>query len=173
MRGAFLDRDGILNKTYFQGNIPIPPSNLDEVEIITGVIEAINLFVEHNFLPVVVTNQPDISRGLNSLELVESINQKIGDLTGINHFYICPHDDQHMCNCRKPKPGLINLAASELSLELKGSIMVGDRWRDIEAGQALDLTSYFVDYSYDEKKPIQPFVKVSSLLDAAQKALGK
>ena len=45
MRGAFLDRDGILNKTYFQGNIPIPPSNLDEVEIIPGAIEAVKLFV--------------------------------------------------------------------------------------------------------------------------------
>jgi phosphoglycolate phosphatase-like HAD superfamily hydrolase len=51
--------------------------------------------------------------------------------------------------------------------------MVGDRWRDVAAGQALNLTSYFVDYSYDEKKPNEPFIKVSSLLDAAQKALGK
>ena len=173
MRGVFLDRDGILNKTYFQGKIPIPPSNLDEVEIIPGVIEAIKLFSENNFLPVVITNQPDISRGVNTVEIVESINQKIGDLTGINHFYICPHDDQHMCSCRKPKPGLIHLSASELTLELTGSIMVGDRWRDVAAGQALNLTSYFVDYSYDEKKPNEPFIKVSSLLDAAQKALGK
>jgi D-glycero-D-manno-heptose 1,7-bisphosphate phosphatase len=172
-KAVFLDRDGVLNRSTLVDGVPKPPISISDIQILDGAIEAIQLLKDSNYVPVVVTNQPDISRGIISLELVQSINQKIGDLAGINHFYVCPHDDRHLCRCRKPKPGLIQLAASELNLELKGSILVGDRWRDIEAGQALNLTSYFIDYSYDEKQPNLPYVKVSSLFNAVQKALGK
>jgi D-glycero-D-manno-heptose 1,7-bisphosphate phosphatase len=169
MRGAFLDRDGVINKVNFQKNTPIPPSRINQIEILEGVTEAISLLVEKKFLPVVITNQPDIARGLSSQQNVDSINQRISDMTGIKYFYVCPHDDNHFCNCRKPRPGLINQAVLELNLTLEGSILVGDRWRDIEAGQSLKLATYFIDYSYEEKRPRQPYLRVSSLLEVAQK----
>ena len=172
MRGAFLDRDGVINKVKFQKNVPMPPSRIDEIEILEGVSEAINLLTKKKFLPVVVTNQPDIARGLYSLEHVDSINQNISKLTGIKHFYVCPHDNKQLCNCRKPMPGLITQAVLDLNLTLEGSIVVGDRWRDIEAGQNLELMCYFIDYSYDEKKPKQPYMRVSSLLEVAQEVSG-
>ena len=100
MRGAFLDRDGILNKTYFQGNIPIPPSNLDEVEIIPGAIEAVKLFVENNFLPVVVTNQPDVARGNVDIKKVEAINNFLKATLPLTDIFTCYHDDKDKCNCR-------------------------------------------------------------------------
>jgi D-glycero-D-manno-heptose 1,7-bisphosphate phosphatase len=172
MRGAFLDRDGVINKVKLHKNTPVPPSKIDEIEILEGVLEAISLLNERQFVPVVVTNQPDIARGLYSREHVDSINQRISQLTGIKHFYVCPHDENQFCNCRKPKPGLIKQAVLDLNLTLDGSIVVGDRWRDIEAGQTLKINSYFIDYSYDEKRPEQPYLKVSSLLEAAQQVSG-
>ena len=172
MRGAFIDRDGVINKVKLQKNTPLPPSKIDEIEILEGVLEAITILTKKKFVPVVVTNQPDIARGLYSREHVDSINQRIGQLTGIKHFYVCPHDDNQFCYCRKPKPGLIKQAVLDLNLTMAGSIVVGDRWRDIEAGQSLKISSYFIDYSYDEKRPEQPYLKVSSLLEAAQQVSG-
>jgi D-glycero-D-manno-heptose 1,7-bisphosphate phosphatase len=172
MRGAFIDRDGVINKVKLHKNTPLPPSKIDEIEILEGVLEAITLLTEKKFVPIVVTNQPDIARGLYSREHVDSINQRISQLTGIKHFYVCPHDENQFCNCRKPKPGLIKQAVLDLNLTLDGSIVVGDRWRDIEAGQTLKINSYFIDYSYEEKQPSQPFTRVLSLIEAVRLILG-
>lgn len=169
---AFLDRDGVLNASFMKGLTPYPPSTLSEVEILPGVQEAINLLKDNNYLPIVITNQPDIARNKTTLLDIQTINDYIGKKIGISNFYVCPHDDLDQCICRKPKPGLIEVAAKELEIDLPKSFLVGDRWRDIEAGQAMDLPSFFIDYSYRERQPKQPFVRVSSLLEAVKIRLG-
>jgi D-glycero-D-manno-heptose 1,7-bisphosphate phosphatase len=167
-RAVFLDRDGVINRAFVFGGVPTPPKSLDEVEILTGVNEAIELLKERNFVIVVVTNQPDVARGLVSQESVEAINTYLSQKLGIKHFYTCLHDDLDECDCRKPKPGLIVEAARELNSDLHKSFMVGDRWRDIAAGQAVGCKCFFIDYKYDEISPILPFTKVSSLIEAAR-----
>jgi len=167
-KAAFLDRDGVINRAILVNGIPRPPSTLMEVEIIKGVIEAIQLLKDCDFVPVVVTNQPDVARGTTSQTKVNQINAQIGTLSGIEHFYTCTHDDIDLCGCRKPKPGLIIQSASELGLDIPSSFMVGDRWRDIAAGQAAGCRSFFIDYSYPEKAPENPFTTVFSLLEAVQ-----
>lgn len=117
---------------------------------------------------VVVTNQPDVARGGLSEEVVESIHQELKSQLNIEHFYTCFHDDADECLCRKPKPGLLTLAANELDLDLHASFMVGDRWKDIAAGQAAGCKCFFIDYSYAEPHPKMPYVKVSSLFEATQ-----
>lgn len=153
--------------------VPKPPSSAEEVEILEGVVEAIQILKVHNFIPVVVTNQPDVARGATSQIEVNKINARIGILTGIEHFYTCIHDDADLCECRKPAPGLIIQAASELKLDIHSSFMVGDRWRDISAGQSAGCRSFFIDYSYREKTPKKPFTTVLSLLEAVQIMTGK
>jgi D-glycero-D-manno-heptose 1,7-bisphosphate phosphatase len=165
---AFLDRDGVLNACYVKNKIPCPPSNILEVKILPGVKEAIELLMYNDYLPVVITNQPDITRGSTTLWDVQKINEYIGDKTGISHFYVCTHDNLDYCNCRKPKPGLIEVAVEELDIDLSSSFLVGDRWKDIEAGQAMGLPSFFIDYAYLENEPPQPFTRVSSLLNAVK-----
>lgn len=166
-RGVFLDRDGVINKAHVFEGAPFPPRNLKEVEILGGVREAIDLLTENSFEIVVVTNQPDVARGVVTQKSVESINEYLLNELGIRHSYVCFHDDPDGCNCRKPKPGLLFLAATELDLDLEGSFMIGDRWRDIAAGQAAGCKCFFVDHGYAETSPQLPYTRVSSLHEAA------
>ncbi len=152
--------------------MPSPPKKLAEIKILPGVVEAITLLTKNSFLPIVVTNQPDVARGTSKLDDVNSINEFIGRETGVSHFYTCPHDDSDKCICRKPKPGLLEIATKDLDVDLQESFLVGDRWRDIEAGQAIGLHSFFIDYSYKETSPKPPFTRVSSLLEAVRFRLG-
>jgi D-glycero-D-manno-heptose 1,7-bisphosphate phosphatase len=166
-KAVFLDRDGVLNRSVLIDGVPKPPTSLEEVEILPGVIEAIQYLRRHDFVPVVVTNQPDVARGHITESQVEAINTQISARTKIDHFYTCFHDDADLCACRKPLPGLIHLASRELDLSVHESYLVGDRWRDIAAGQAAGCKTFFIDYSYDEKMPKMPYRKVLSLLEAA------
>jgi D-glycero-D-manno-heptose 1,7-bisphosphate phosphatase len=172
-KAVFLDRDGVLNRTVLFEGVPKPPTTIGSIEILDGVTEAITLLKSQDFLPVVITNQPDIARGSAKRIDIDLINRWIGKEIGVDHFYVCPHDDNSNCHCRKPKTGLIEMAVEELCIDLKVSYLVGDRWRDIEAGQALGLTSFFIDYSYRELSPKQPFITVSSLLDAVNIMIGE
>ncbi len=172
-RAVFLDRDGVLNRSVIVDGLPKPPAHIEEVEIISGVFEAIQIFKDCDLLPVVVTNQPDIARGLSTEKDVQAINDLIGRRTAVNFFYTCIHDDIDNCSCRKPSPGLIYRAASDLDIDISESFLVGDRWRDIEAGQAAGCDSFFIDYSYPEKLPRIPFTRVVSLLEAAQIIQGR
>ena len=165
-RAVFLDRDGVINKVFVIDSVPSPPKNLSDVEVIVGVKEAIKLLHENKFEIVVVTNQPDVARGVVTRESVELINSYLGHELGIEHFYTCFHDDLESCGCRKPMPGLLQSAARELGLDLKDSFMVGDRWRDIDAGQAAGCSCFFIEYGYEEKSPVLPYTRVSSLLEA-------
>ena len=169
---AFLDRDGVLNASIMLNGAPCPPRRVSEVEILPGVREAIDLLIQNDYLPIVITNQPDVSRGSKSISDIKQINEHIGIEIGLTNFYICPHDDDDLCACRKPMPGLIQLAVKELGIDLSKSFLVGDRWRDVQAGQAMNLPSFFIDYSYNESQPNQPFTRVNSLLEAVYIRLG-
>ena len=171
-KAVFLDRDGVINHSTLSEGFPRPPKEIEDVFILDGVIEAVDMLKLHNFLPIVITNQPDVSRGLITRQKVEQINGYIRSVTGINHFFTCYHDDSDLCGCRKPAPGLILRAIEELGLDISESFMVGDRWRDIEAGQAAGCRTFFIDYSYPEKQPTKPFIKVSSLIEAAEVIIG-
>ncbi len=165
-RGAFLDRDGVINETIFQNGINRPPNSIDEIIIIDGVTDAIQILEELKIIPIIVTNQPDVARGTVTQMDVNKINTKIKELTGIRHVYTCFHDDLDNCLCRKPKPGLLLKATEDLTLDLSKSFLVGDRWRDIEAGQILGLDSFFIDNLSNEKMPIGPYIRVQSLFEA-------
>lgn len=173
MRKAFfLDRDGVINKSQLISGNPTPPRTLKEIEILEGVVDAIELLKIHHFVPVVVSNQPDVARGRTTIEQVEWLNTFIGMRTNIHYFYTCFHDDKDQCSCRKPLTGLIDRAVIELNLNIAESFLVGDRWKDIEAGQRLGCSCFFVDYSYPERRPNPPFTPVSSLLEAVEIVTG-
>jgi D-glycero-D-manno-heptose 1,7-bisphosphate phosphatase len=172
-RAAFLDRDGVVNRSIIENSVPRPPRNFEELEILDGVIEALSLLRKNDIIPVVITNQPDVARGATTKAEVDSLNNRISQLTGIESFYTCIHDDLDNCRCRKPLPGLILKSENQLGLDRTRSFLVGDRWRDIEAGQSVGLKSYFIDYSYPGRQPKMPFVRVTSLLSAIQIELGE
>ncbi len=167
-RAVFVDRDGVINGSILRNGRPYPPRDRNEFYILDGVEAATTSLRKAGFILVVVTNQPDLSRGLTTKSFIESVHSEITQRTGISHFYVCSHLDEDHCVCRKPKPGLILRAAHELQLELKSSFLVGDRWRDIEAGNSVGCKAFFIDNDYQEKRPEPPFYGVRSLLDASR-----
>ncbi len=166
LKAVFLDRDGVINKASVVDGKPYPPRNLDELELIPGVDQAILQLRDRGYFCIVVTNQPDVARGKTSKETVESINQFLIQHLAIHEIVSCYHDDHENCGCRKPKPGSLLKAALKYNIDLNKSFMVGDRWRDIEAGQNAGCKTFFIDYQYNEKQPQNPTYKVKSLTDA-------
>jgi D-glycero-D-manno-heptose 1,7-bisphosphate phosphatase len=172
-RAVFLDRDGVINRATVRDGKPYPPASPRELEILPGVSEALCRLQAADFRLIVVTNQPDVARGTQSREAVETMHEMLREAgLPITAFYVCYHDGPANCNCRKPKAGMLLSAALDHLLDLRGSYMVGDRWRDIEAGQRAGCRAFFVDYAYDEPKPQPPFVRVKSLAEAANRILG-
>ena len=169
---VFLDRDGVLNLAYTVNGKPFPPSNLEELILIDGVIDSVKKLKNSGLKVIVITNQPDIRNGKTTFNLVNKIHNEISKLAGLEHFYVCHHAEEDQCECRKPKPGLLTQAARELNLNLTKSFLVGDRWRDIHAGQAVGCKNYFINYNYDEPLPQPPYTEVISLSAAVELILG-
>jgi D-glycero-D-manno-heptose 1,7-bisphosphate phosphatase len=166
-RAVFLDRDGVINRAILRDNKPYPPSNLDELEILPGVMEALALLHAADFLLIVTTNQPDVARGKVPLSFVENIHTLLAAELPIDDFQVCYHDNVDNCSCRKPAPGMLLSAARAQSISLTNSYMVGDRWRDIEAGRQAGCKTLLIDYHYSEELKSEPDNKCSSLLEAA------
>lgn len=167
-RAVFLDRDGVINRAEVRCGKPYPPANLSDVEIIPGVSEALLRLHEAGFILVVVTNQPDVARGTASIADVEEINCFLKRGLPIDEFRTCYHDSGDNCHCRKPLPGAIFAAASKYEISLDNSYMVGDRWRDIEAGQRAGCITIFINYNYAEQQPQSFDYCVKSLIEASR-----
>lgn len=166
-RAVFLDRDGVLNRAMVREGKPYPPANVCEVEILPGTIEALQRLKNAGFMLIVVSNQPDVARGTTSREAVEAINAYLASRLPLDRFIMCYHDSGDGCNCRKPLPGMLLAGAQEFDVDLASSYMVGDRWRDVDAGIAAGCKTFFIDYGYDEQHPQSYTEKVSSLHEAA------
>jgi D-sedoheptulose 7-phosphate isomerase len=167
-RAVFLDRDGVLNRAVVRNGKPHPPSSVAELEVMPNAQGALERLREKGYKLLVVTNQPDVSRGVSSKESVDAINEKLASELDLDEIVVCYHADDDHCECRKPKPGMLLDAARRHQINLAESFMVGDRWRDVEAGQKAGCRTILIDAGYDEKKPGQPpTVRVHSLEEAA------
>jgi D-glycero-D-manno-heptose 1,7-bisphosphate phosphatase len=166
-RAVFLDRDGVLNRAILRDGKPYPPPSLADLRLLPGVREACRKLREAGFALILITNQPDIARGAVSSQQVGEINTRLQRFLGLDDIRVCPHDDVDRCTCRKPKPGLLLEAAQARGIDLHSSYVVGDRWRDVEAGHRAGCQAIFVDYGYRERQPDGPFWRVHSLGEAA------
>ena len=164
--GVFLDRDGVLNAPVIRSGKTYPPSRWEDVEILPGVVDACRTLRNRGLLLIVATNQPDIARGKTTEAELHRINANLKVGIGLDDVCVCPHDDADQCFCRKPKPGLLLDAAHRHGIDLSSSVMVGDRWRDIGAGRAAGCRTVFVDWGYDEERPLKPDLTVRSLAEA-------
>lgn len=137
----FLDRDGILNKKIENGYV----LDFDQLEMIAGVKEFLQMARERFNNIVVVTNQRCIGLGLLPLEKLVQINDAINNLTGsfIDQFYVCPHLNEDNCSCRKPKTGLFLTAQTDYNINFKRSWMVGDSETDMIPAKQLQIFTLF------------------------------
>jgi D-glycero-D-manno-heptose 1,7-bisphosphate phosphatase len=167
IKAVFLDRDGVLNKAIVRDGKPYPPGSLSDLVIIDGVKKGLEQLKNLKYLLIVITNQPDVARGITPQKTVEEINDYLMENLGIDDIFCCFHDTKDNCECRKPKTGLIDLATTKWDIDLKKSFLVGDRWKDIEAGRRAGLKTILIDYNYNEER-CQPDFSCHSFKDVVQ-----
>jgi len=157
-RAVFLDRDGVINPYVFHPEFGTAdsPARASEFSLFPGVGEAINRLNQLGLLVVVISNQPGIAKRKFTLTQLNAITNKMHASvrsTGgnIDAVYYCRHHPdsvlpfyRKVCECRKPKPGLLLMAASDCNLDITGSYTVGDGVTDILAGAAVGTTTIFV-----------------------------
>jgi D-glycero-D-manno-heptose 1,7-bisphosphate phosphatase len=167
-KAVFLDRDGVLNRALVREGRPYPPPSAAEMEILPGTAEALHRLRAAGFLLIVVTNQPDVARGRQSQATVEQIHDLLRAALPLDDFVVCYHDDKDDCPCRKPKPGLMLAGAARHDIDLASSFVIGDRWRDVDAGHAAGCRTILLDYQYNERGPTAPpSATVQTLAQAA------
>jgi D-glycero-D-manno-heptose 1,7-bisphosphate phosphatase len=164
----FLDRDGVLNRVFVKGGVTHPPSSVEEFELLPGASEAVRLMHDVGFVLVVVTNQPDVARGIQTRDTVEAIHRRLLAELPMLEVLACYHDDGDGCACRKPKPGMLLEAARRWRLDLRQSFLVGDRWSDVQAGQAAGCRTLLVETPYSGRTRCQPDWCVRDLAEAAE-----
>lgn len=172
-RAVFLDRDGVITRALVRDGRPYAPLREEEFEILPETPPALRRLHDAGLMLVVVTNQPEVSRGALDPDAVDRMHARLTDELPIAEVRTCIHDDSDHCSCRKPAPGLLIQAAADHGLDLDRSFMVGDRWRDVGAGRQAGCTTVFIDRRYSERQPQDPDVTVESLDEAVDWILSR
>jgi len=167
-RAVFLDRDGVINASVVRGGRPYPPDTLEALKILPGVHDTLEAFRHAGLKTIVVTNQPDVATGKQKREIVDEIHDFLLGALAIDDIKACFCVEGAGCACYKPKPKMLLDAAEEWKIDLSRSFMVGDRWRDIGAGQAAGCKTFFIDYGYNEQQPDHPDFVVKCLAEAGE-----
>jgi len=159
-KAIFLDRDGVINieKNYLY--------KIKDFEFIAGAKDAMKRLNEDGFLLIVVTNQSGIERGYYSIDDFNKLNNWMiktlkSENIEIKKTFFCPHTPQTECQCRKPKPKMIQDATKEFDIDLKNSWLIGDKESDIEAAINAGITNTIIvrsGHQIDEKKTKAKFV---------------
>jgi D-glycero-D-manno-heptose 1,7-bisphosphate phosphatase len=177
LRAVFLDRDGVLNIPIVRCGRPYPPSDLSEFRLYEDAIDGCERLKAAGFLLVVVTNQPDVGRRTQARAAVQEIHDALQlALPMIDRIETCFHAGERHgqpCNCRKPRPGMLQRTAAELNIDLSRSYMIGDRWRDIDCARAADCRAVFIDRGYLEQLRESPDFSVGSFTEAVDVVLSE
>lgn len=166
-RCLFLDRDGVVNESVVREGKPYPPAGWSEIRYVTGIHELCAEARAAGWLVIVATNQPDVGRGTTLQEAVEEIHRHIVDDLALDDVEVCYDPGQGVpSDFRKPAPGMLLRAAERHRIDLGGSFMIGDRWRDVSCGKAAGCRTIFIDYGYDESLRDEPDFTVLTLEEA-------
>ena len=144
-KALFLDRDGVLNREM--GYIV----SAEQLELTEGAAEVVKQARFAGWKVIVISNQSAVGRGYISLEGLKVIHDCLCSEICVDDIYICPHLPDAGCDCRKPMPGMILLAASDHDIDLSSSVMVGDRDTDIRAGRAAGVKTVLLSELNGEK----------------------
>jgi D-glycero-D-manno-heptose 1,7-bisphosphate phosphatase len=168
-RGVFLDRDGVINSAIFRDGKPASPRLLNEFQLEPDIEPPLERLKAAGLRLFVITNQPDISRGLMDSQALHCMNQTVMSRLHVEAIEVCPHDDRDECCCRKPKPGMLIRLAERAGIELSASFVIGDSWRDTQAARAAGCVSIILDRSYNRNDAAD--YRLATLSEAAQMIL--
>ena len=148
-KAVFFDRDGVLNELVRRDGGYYSPREVSKFKIVQNSIEITNYTKSKGYLNIVVSNQPDIARGLLSVPQLDEITKLLFDRFNLDDVFYCTHYN-NMCGCRKPLPGLIHKAQSKWNIDLSKSIMIGDTWKDAEAAKNANVEFFLLDREYNK-----------------------
>jgi D-glycero-D-manno-heptose 1,7-bisphosphate phosphatase len=150
-RAIFIDRDGTLNRMVYDSTHGLldSPRRPEQVELMHGAVAFLEGVRAQNYAVIMVTNQPGISKGTLSFADLDSVHAQLAALLapeGWDDLRFCPHHPEFgsVCECRKPKPGMILEAAAAHGIDLGQSWMVGDGLVDVQAGRAAGCKTVLV-----------------------------
>lgn len=161
---VFLDRDGVVNRVVLREGAPASPRALEELELEPSAARVVGALRDAGFLVFVVTNQPDLARGLLAPGVHEAIVKRVDGAVAPDDLMVCPHDDRDDCDCRKPRPGMLLRLAERWDVDLAASYMVGDGWKDMEAGRAAGCRAILIRTDYN--RDVDADYSVASLVEA-------
>jgi D-glycero-D-manno-heptose 1,7-bisphosphate phosphatase len=159
----FFDRDGVLIEAPLINKKPTSVQSLKDVKLCKNILE-ICQYYKKNYYLIMVTNQPDYSRGVNSKKNIININNFLKKKLNLDMIYVC-YSDNEKCIDRKPNPGMLLKAKKKYKINLKKSFMIGDRWRDVGAGNRAGCRTIFIDRNYSEKLIYKPNYSIRKLKD--------
>jgi D-glycero-D-manno-heptose 1,7-bisphosphate phosphatase len=149
-RAVFLDRDGVLVREIVRDGVARAPLRVEDFQILDEAPGLVHRLQSAGFHCAVFTNQPEVARGLLPRETLDQMHERLRQATSIHDIRVCPHDEPDGCDCRKPRPGMLLEAAREAAIDLTSSFVIGDRWRDIDAGRAVGCYSVLIERSYSQ-----------------------
>lgn len=151
-RAVFIDRDGVVVKpVYHEGfTLPTAPFYYSEFAFLdlSGTLEALSRLKKNGFLCILVTNQPDVAYGHMLEEEWQKIHRQVRALA-FDDIFMCRHTREANCLCKKPKPGMLFLAAETWNINLKESYMIGDTENDMLAGQSAGCKTVLIRTDYN------------------------
>jgi D-glycero-D-manno-heptose 1,7-bisphosphate phosphatase len=149
VKAVFFDRDGVINKVIVRDGKPFSPRKFDDFKLVEGISDVLARLKCKGYLNIIITNQPDIARGLIEWEELNKMHSFINERLPVDDIYVCPHDDKDKCECRKPKPGMLFEVAQKWGIDLNASFMIGDSSKDVEAGKAAGCKTIIIDAEYN------------------------
>lgn len=166
---AFIDRDGVLNRAVMRDGQWVSPRTLAEFQLFNGLSQAASILRDAGHLVFVVTNQPDVARGLMSYDDLSSMSAQVMDALRPDEIWTCVHDDADNCTCRKPRPGALIQLARRWNADLSRSVIIGDTQKDVGAGRAAGIPAIIVDRDYNQS--VSADFRVSDIGQAAELAV--
>lgn len=151
-RAVFFDRDGVLIDAIIKDKKPCSIRYFNSIKIKKNIKKVINTIKKKNFLAFMITNQPDVNRGLTDKKEVIKINLYLKKVLKLDDIFVCYASDNNSYR-KKPNPGMLYEAKKKWRISLKNSFLIGDRWKDIEAGNKAGVITIYKDCNYNEKRP--------------------
>jgi len=163
-KAIFFDRDGVLNELVSRDGSFFSPQTFRDFHIVADAKYVVNHVKNKGFLTIVISNQPDISRGKLKQSELDKMSTMLNDKLNIDDIFYCTHDDSNDTGCRKPAPGLFFTAQKKHNINFNESFMIGDTWKDVKAAKNAGIaTTILLDTEYNQD--LKEVVRVKKLLE--------
>ena len=149
-KAVFFDRDGVLNHLVKRDGSYYSPQKFKDFKIFDDAKKVVSLVQEKGYLAIVISNQPDISRGKLEQSELDKMTSMLYEQLCVDDVFYCTHDDDDGCGCRKPAPGLFFTAQKKYNIDFKNSFMIGDTWKDVGAAKNAGISVILVNKDYNQ-----------------------